>query len=402
MKRIICVLLCCLLLASLQPVRAEAATLENHFEEFQELGDLLYGFCVEEVIESGEPFSPEVMIYVAATAGIEGYDYDKWEHREEEIYYGYAVPFDKLEEEVAKHFTNPDISGLKKNQFYGEYIEEYDTVVFDTMYYNGLSAFWDLQCYEVTEKGYSAYYYRAYYIGTETEEWGSPVEGLGWTEGKEYYVVNGEYYGKDPGVQVIGFVEEDGVFKYDSLDRADELPAEENRITADTVIEENAFTGTVETDTLTLDAQQLAFPFNTVVAVKEVTQTNAGFAGLQTALEAYADFRAFDVTATHNGQSVQPNGKVKLTFRIPEGFDPARIEAVYVSDTGAVEVLNGTIDGEKGTVTVETDHFSYYALAQKPVPKAEPENGSLWLWIGVGAGAVVAVTVMLLLLKKKK
>lgn len=153
-----------------------------------------------------------------------------------------------------------------------------------------------------------------------------------------------------------------------------------------------------ENATVKLESAADAFPKNTVVSVEEIKET-AKLEAVQTAVkDTVKAFVAYEITATSNNISVQPNGKIKATFAIPEGYNTAKVAVFYVSPDGESEAIPSTVDATNGTVIAELSHFSTYIVAEKIVADtvdttvpAEEDAGSPLGWI-------IAIVVIVLLL----
>ena len=66
---------------------------------------------------------------------------------------------------------------------------------------------------------------------------------------------------------------------------------------------------------------------------------------------------------------MQPSGKLTVTFDIPDGYS-ANVAVYYMAEDGVLTKLDGVVDIENRTVTVELEHFSTYILADHG---AEPD-----------------------------
>ncbi len=111
------------------------------------------------------------------------------------------------------------------------------------------------------------------------------------------------------------------------------------------------------------------FEGDTVVKVERITAGTA----MNTAKEAMKTvaekFVAFEFTAKKDGATVQPNGKLAVTFAIPDGYS-TNVKVYYMAKNGNLEQLTATVNAAKRTVTAELNHFSTYILADadsKPV-----------------------------------
>lgn len=71
----------------------------------------------------------------------------------------------------------------------------------------------------------------------------------------------------------------------------------------------------------------------------------------------------FNITMTLDGVEIQPNGYITIRIPVPEGFDKNYIHIYYInSQTEEAEKLDSRIEGDY--IVFETNHFSYYAVAQ--------------------------------------
>lgn len=126
-----------------------------------------------------------------------------------------------------------------------------------------------------------------------------------------------------------------------------------------------------ESNEVSVKALENVFPENTVVKIEKLTSGQT-FNIADKALGQTAEkFVAYDITATSENVSVQPNGTAKATFDIPDGYDLDNIAVIYVSNDGTTETLTSVVDKENKTVTAELSHFSIYAVVEKT---SETEN----------------------------
>lgn len=140
---------------------------------------------------------------------------------------------------------------------------------------------------------------------------------------------------------------------------------------AEKKIAENTEIKHEDTETGTsLEAADGVFPKNTQLKIEKANDDINK--AVTTALNGKVDnFVAFDITATCQNVAVQPNGKVKATFKIPEKFDLNRVAVVYIDDKGGIKELTAVIDKVSKTVLVELEHFSTYAIVEKTEKKNE-------------------------------
>lgn len=128
-----------------------------------------------------------------------------------------------------------------------------------------------------------------------------------------------------------------------------------------------------ETTGAVFEAEDGVFPKNTelkIVELKAAALENANKA-LKNLAEASV---VYDIIALCNGEAVQPEGKVKVAFKIPEKFDINRVAVVYIDEMGGTEKLAAVIDKEKKIATVELEHFSTYAIIETAEKKSDATN----------------------------
>ena len=96
---------------------------------------------------------------------------------------------------------------------------------------------------------------------------------------------------------------------------------------------------------------------------------------VQSALDEVADrYTAFDISLLCDGSKIQPSGKVAVRIPIPDGYDADRLAVYRVEPTGAR--VPYPVEVKDGFACFETDHFSYYVLAQK-AEETPPAEGAL-------------------------
>ncbi len=114
-----------------------------------------------------------------------------------------------------------------------------------------------------------------------------------------------------------------------------------------------------------------AFELGTKLVVREITaeETEAygWFSGVLK--ETGTDIMPFDIYFEMDGQKIPLNSKIKITVNLPDGYTTPVI--CYVTTDGRVEVIQS--DVRDGKISFETDHMSYYVLADKI--KDSPQTG---------------------------
>ena len=96
-------------------------------------------------------------------------------------------------------------------------------------------------------------------------------------------------------------------------------------------------------------------------------------------------------------------GAFTVKIRIPAAYASATgLKAVYVSETGEIEVLESTT--ADGYIVFETTHFSTYGIvnvADEVVDQPDDKNNS-WIWIIIAILLVIIIVLVILLIVKKK
>ncbi len=124
---------------------------------------------------------------------------------------------------------------------------------------------------------------------------------------------------------------------------------------AETIIKEDSNTN------IKLEASSDIIPDNTTIEVAEITSGET-FNKLKDTLVGIKDFKVFDITLKSDGANIQPNGNVKISIPIPEGFDASRLVIYRFEEDGSKTEYQVKV--ENGYTTFETDHFSTYVLGE--------------------------------------
>ena len=129
------------------------------------------------------------------------------------------------------------------------------------------------------------------------------------------------------------------------------------------------------------DAQDSFIP-GTVVSVEHITEgdiydrVEEALDGLPIVMDSVV---IYEFNATLDGEAVQPQEMVAVTFQIPQGVNPDYLKLYYVSETGEVEEIPITVDKETNTATAYLTHFSTYVLVEVK-PDGTPDKTQLqWL-----------------------
>lgn len=156
-----------------------------------------------------------------------------------------------------------------------------------------------------------------------------------------------------------------------------------------------------ENESAKIEAEKNVFPENTVVKIEEVSESSTKEM-LQIAFKTVAkNYKAYEITASCDNVSVQPDGKVMATFDIPEDYDMDKVAVFYVSPDGDTEKLDSFVDKENNTVVAELSHFSTYVVAETFEEQSEEiitdgaldedADGGFPIWAIILIVAVVAI-----------
>lgn len=198
---------------------------------------------------------------------------------------------------------------------------------------------------------------------------GVPIEECGYTAGDggyHVYVRTGDF-GDFESQEIkwddfyikfdVGF---DGKYiKIKTVGKVSVLPTENELITRETDLSDVKYD---TADGVSVEGDG-AFPKNTTVSAKRLDDGGT-VDKVKKALSADAEGEivVFDISATVNGAAVQPNGKVRVTFDIPEKLSAENLKLFYVDADGNKEEIALTVDAAGGKVSAELEHFSIYAL----------------------------------------
>ncbi len=120
-------------------------------------------------------------------------------------------------------------------------------------------------------------------------------------------------------------------------------------------------TDAVETGAVAFTATETVFEEGTEVTAETVTAGDV-YERAKTAVAPVAEkFTVFEFNAVKDEAKVQPNGKLAVTFRIPEDYSN-NVKILYVADDGTTEEIAATVNAGERTVVAELTHFSTYVL----------------------------------------
>ena len=109
------------------------------------------------------------------------------------------------------------------------------------------------------------------------------------------------------------------------------------------------------------------------------------------------------------GNEVQPNGTVTVSYQIPEGYDANNLAVYRMNEDGSKTLIKGTV--ENGTYSVIQKSFSQYALVEKGSTITDAQNTAnspktgdvtmigVFSFIALASAGAIAVT---LIARKRK
>lgn len=132
------------------------------------------------------------------------------------------------------------------------------------------------------------------------------------------------------------------------------------------------------TTNIKLETDTSVVPEDTKLVVEKITTGESYNIVVATLGDDIDKFVLYDITLKSNGVEVQPNGKVKISIPIPDGFNKEKLVVYRINEDGTkvkYDVKIETIEG-KEYATFETDHFSLYTLALDNETTNTPENSN--------------------------
>ena len=107
-----------------------------------------------------------------------------------------------------------------------------------------------------------------------------------------------------------------------------------------------------------------AFVENTVVTVENVVDSEKTTDISEKLKDKVSQFIAYEIKATNNEESVQPNGTVKAAFKIPEEIDVEKVELFCVSTDDEIKKVEITVDKEAKILTAELSQVGTYVVGE--------------------------------------
>ncbi len=151
-------------------------------------------------------------------------------------------------------------------------------------------------------------------------------------------------------------------------------------------------------------AEPGVFTEEVLLVVTPITSGQAYANAAQSVESVGKKFKLYDIHfENRQGEEVQPNGKVTVSYKIPEGYDASKLVLYRINSDGTKTRINGTV--ENGYYQVIQKQMSTYALVEAGSTSADPAHGGtspqtgdttpmaalLGLALGSAAGAAALV-----------
>ncbi len=114
------------------------------------------------------------------------------------------------------------------------------------------------------------------------------------------------------------------------------------------------------------DAVSLFDKFNISVDAELKSQKSVAYVDAKNALRNETQtFVLYDISLLGGKDKLDFDGAVKVEVPIPEGFDTSALKVYHIVNDEEYEEIPCSVSPAKNTVTFETPHFSYYAIAER-------------------------------------
>lgn len=149
----------------------------------------------------------------------------------------------------------------------------------------------------------------------------------------------------------------------------EEVP-KDNLVSKSELVKEDTPSVVTKNDEVAVTAEKGVFVNGTKISVDKITEGTMYEVVTKALVEKTSNFIVYDINAKAGEYAVQPNGKVKISIKVPEFYKNASI--YYVSTDGKLEKMDTKI--ESGYAIAELEHFSTYVLVEEEIAnKVEDE-----------------------------
>lgn len=114
-----------------------------------------------------------------------------------------------------------------------------------------------------------------------------------------------------------------------------------------------------------LDFKDNVLEDNTILQVTPIAE-GLDYEKIQTVLSNVKKFVVFDINLLRNGVKIQPSGNILVSIPVPEHFNKNKLEVYRMDRENKIKYdIKLTVIDNKDYVQFETNHFSYYVIAEK-------------------------------------
>lgn len=176
-------------------------------------------------------------------------------------------------------------------------------------------------------------------------------------------IVEGEI---EPGVDVGVMGDENGVEAV--------LPTVDDTELGYSETPESELTVIAEAKNVKVLAEAGAFEDGTKVKINKLGVLNRAYYRARHYLENIAkEFTVFELSAKNGGKDVAPNGLVKLSFTLTEGYHIDNVAVYYLLNDGGVQEVASKVSEDGKTVSAKISQTGVYILVEKEL---KTENGT--------------------------
>lgn len=123
---------------------------------------------------------------------------------------------------------------------------------------------------------------------------------------------------------------------------------------------------------ITVSASSDVLDSDTSLVVNVINPANADEKVAEALNNLKGDYVAYDIMLMKDNVEIQPSGTVKVTMRIPEGYDLMKLKLYHISNNGEVTPVLFTALQDK--LSFETDHFSIYVMVNEANEVSDPNK----------------------------
>jgi len=433
-----------------KPEENEDSKISHNYDRFWSYMHSLYvgaNYVTQEnkrYFTEGKTPSPELILYYMTIASSHFFEYNEYDievdpDTGEEIYKSetYTVPAEVFESAIKDEF---DINGSINDEYIAENIRtatsipmgefKYTTIGEEQFYvfknYFDLGDYIDIGSLFIGYKELENDYYELYsylldynYNENAIHENYKPEKGD--VYGRDYIIEH--YTDRDENgntievynvVKVVGYIKAKVCFDGNNFKWVSFEQVEEKNVPSFSILKRIKIATqeiSLKTEEVEVNAPKDTFIKGTKITVEKQEKGNIFEAASKALKEKFNSFVIYEINAKAGGYDVEPDGKVEILIKVPEGYKMPTI--YYVTEDGKLERMD--TKSENGYAKAYVTHFSTYAIVDEKVTVADKveqvvdkvvesvvENPKTGIASGLGViGLAVAGTVAYKKTKKK-